>query len=230
MPVYNLHLRAGCTVMVANLDISGPLAIMLSAPESHCLNSQVGTLSLGFCRNRCTRWINLVAVYGWVVTCKWFWATDQAAPLPVYPVSFLFFWVIIGWISKGSVGDMGHGMLLLNSAAQQAEDSRKTSWNNSPQNEDLGAHHSECTMMPCFVLGRLHGKGGQGMHMWGCATGVQMHLCRMLLDYIIHVTKIIDWELTPRVCLSLPGWGLAWESLVQLAAASGIWCKQHFKI
>ena len=61
---YNISLRAGCTVMVANLDIFGLLTHILSAPESHNLNSQVGTLFLGFCQNRCTTSINFVAMYG----------------------------------------------------------------------------------------------------------------------------------------------------------------------
>jgi len=60
--------------MVANLDISGPLTIPLSAPKSHNLNSQVGTLSLGFCQNHCTRSINSVAMNDWAVTHKWVWA------------------------------------------------------------------------------------------------------------------------------------------------------------
>lgn len=51
-------------VMVANLDISGPLTMTLSAPESHNLNSHVGTLSFGLCQNRCTISINSVGIYG----------------------------------------------------------------------------------------------------------------------------------------------------------------------
>jgi len=62
-PEYNLCLRAGCTVMVANLDISGPLTMTLSAPKSHNLNSHVGTLSVGLCRNCCTISINSIGVY-----------------------------------------------------------------------------------------------------------------------------------------------------------------------
>jgi len=95
--------------VVANLGISSPLTITLSAPESHNLISQVGTLSLGFCQNNCTRFINSIAIYGWVVTCKQAWegATDQRAPLSVYLVSvsglFFFFGVIIGQISKGTI-------------------------------------------------------------------------------------------------------------------------------
>ena len=49
--------------MVANLDISGPLTMTLSAPESQNLNSHVGTLSVGLCRNRCTISINSIGVY-----------------------------------------------------------------------------------------------------------------------------------------------------------------------
>jgi len=60
--------------MVANLDISGPFTITLSAPEFHSLNNQAGTLSLGFCLNRWTKSINSVAMYGWAVMCKPVWA------------------------------------------------------------------------------------------------------------------------------------------------------------
>lgn len=34
-PAYSLYLRTGCTVIVANLKISSPFTITLSAPESH---------------------------------------------------------------------------------------------------------------------------------------------------------------------------------------------------
>ena len=70
MMAYNLCLRAGCEVIDASLEISGPLTTPLSAPKSHNLKSQVGILSLGFCQNRCTKSINLVAVLGWAVTCR----------------------------------------------------------------------------------------------------------------------------------------------------------------
>ena len=67
-PAYNLCLRAECTVVVANLDISGPLTMTLSAPESHSLNSHVGTLSFSLCRNRCTITINSIGVCGLAIT------------------------------------------------------------------------------------------------------------------------------------------------------------------
>ena len=67
-PIYNLCLRAGCTVMVANLDISEPLTMTLSAPKSHNLNSHVGKLSLDLYRNRYTISINSVGVYDLAVT------------------------------------------------------------------------------------------------------------------------------------------------------------------
>jgi len=73
-PAYNLCLRARCTVMVANLDISGPFTMMLSTPESHSLSSQVGTLSFGFCQHHCTKSINSLGVYGPAVTWKCIWA------------------------------------------------------------------------------------------------------------------------------------------------------------
>ena len=59
---YSLILRAGCEVIDASLEISGPLTTPLSAPKSHNLKSQVGILSLGFCQNRCTKSINSDAV------------------------------------------------------------------------------------------------------------------------------------------------------------------------
>jgi len=104
-PAYNLCLRARCRVMVANLDISGPLTITPSAPESHILNSQVGTLFLGFCQNHCTRSIKSVALYGRAVTCKWVWpGTHWSGGTPAsLSCIFPIFWIIIGWISRGSV-------------------------------------------------------------------------------------------------------------------------------
>ena len=41
-PAYSLCLRAGWTVMVANLDVSRPFTMTLSAPESHSLNNHAG--------------------------------------------------------------------------------------------------------------------------------------------------------------------------------------------
>ena len=58
MAAYSLCLTAGCNVKVASFAISGPLTITLSAPESHNLSSHAGILSLGLCRNRCTRSIS----------------------------------------------------------------------------------------------------------------------------------------------------------------------------
>jgi len=104
-PAYNLCLRAGCTVMVANLDISGPLTMTLSAPESQNLNSRVGTLSFSLCRNHCTISINSVGVYGLAVTwkCVWtggHWSGGTPAGLSC---TFLVFWVITGRSSNESV-------------------------------------------------------------------------------------------------------------------------------
>ena len=49
MVAYNLCLRAGCEVIDASLEISGPLSTTISAPKFHNLKSQAGIPSLGFC-------------------------------------------------------------------------------------------------------------------------------------------------------------------------------------
>jgi len=46
---YSLCLRAGCEVIDASLEISGPLSTTISAPKFHNLKSQAGIPSLGFC-------------------------------------------------------------------------------------------------------------------------------------------------------------------------------------
>ena len=104
-PAYNLCLRAGRTVMVANLDISGLLTMTLSAPESHNLNSHVGTLSFGLCQNHCTISINSVGVYDLAVTWKCDWAGGHwlgSTPAGL-SCTFLVFWVITGRSSNESV-------------------------------------------------------------------------------------------------------------------------------
>ena len=101
---YSLCLRAGWVVMNASFEISGPFTTMLSALMSYNRSSPVGTLSLGFYLNHCTRSINSDAVYGRTVTWSVLWAGGHwsgGTPL-AYPVFFFFFWVTTGWISKGS--------------------------------------------------------------------------------------------------------------------------------
>ena len=91
--------------MVANLDISGLLTMTLSAPESHNLNSHVGTLSFGLCQNHCTISINSVGVYDLAVTWKCVWAGGHwsGGTPAVLSCTFLVFWVITGRSSKESI-------------------------------------------------------------------------------------------------------------------------------
>lgn len=68
---------------------------------SHNQSSHTGTFSLVFFLNCCTSLISSAAMYGHAVICTvvWVWGNWQGTPSPV---SSLFFWVTIGWVSKGS--------------------------------------------------------------------------------------------------------------------------------
>ena len=73
--------------------ISVPLTITPSALKSHSLNSQIGTLSLGFCRTIVPGPLTQLVCMARLLRASESGqgAADQAVYLLVYPVPFLFF-------------------------------------------------------------------------------------------------------------------------------------------